>query len=322
MMFLSENVKSARGSTCLRHDTAALAELGFYVSLAVVGGLLWWASRYRASLLPAIGPWEFSWTWFVGSSLALWWYASGLVATPPVDRPARWRSVLYFAGVLVIYAVLQSRFEYLAQHMFFINRIQALVLHDVGPILIALSWPWAILVRGMPRLARYVLQFLGASALMRVLRQPAIATVLFVAIVALWLIPTLHFRAMVDPKLYLVMNSTMVVDGLLFWFLVLDRRPKPPAPLSHGVRVLMLMGVLLPQTVIGAVIALSPRDLYPFYDWCGRIYPTIGALQDQQLGGLIIWIPSFMMTAMALVFALNALLQTSSNANRESTSCT
>jgi len=85
---------------------------------------------------------------------------------------------------------------------------------------------------------------------------------------------------------------------------------------------LMLMGVLLPQTVIGAVIALSPRDLYPFYDRCGRIYPTIGASQDQQLGGLIIWIPSFMMTAMALVFALNALLQTSSNANRESTSCT
>ncbi len=112
----------------------------------------------------------------------------------------------------------------------------------------------------------------------------------------------------------------MVLDGLLFWLLVLDRRPKPPAPTSYGARMLMMVGVIMSQTIIGAIIALSTRDLYAFYDWCGRIYPSIGALRDQQLGGLIIWIPPFMMAAVALIIVLYWVLPASSKDTGECTS--
>ncbi len=65
---------------------------------------------------------------------------------------------------------------------------------------------------------------------------------------------------------------------------MLDPRPKPPARAGFGT-----------------------RDLYSFYDLCGRIYPGMGALYDQTVGGLIIWIPTAMMSVLALVLVLNAL---------------
>ena len=67
------------------------------------------------------------------------------------------------------------------------------------------------------------------------------------------------------------------------------------------------MLVMFPQIVGGALISFSPRDLYPFYDLCGRIYPELGAHYDQVIGGLIIWIPPAMMSVLALVLVLNVL---------------
>ena len=159
----------------------------------------------------------------------------------------------------------------------------------------------------MPRPLRRLIEAPLLARILRAFKQPMLASFLFVGVVALWLVPTIHFRAMLDPKLYQVMNWSMVIDGVLFWILVLDPRPKPPAFLSFGARAAMAAAVMLPQTMIGALITFAPHDLYTFYDWCGRVY-SLSALKDQQLGGLIIWIPPTMMNAMALILVLYALL--------------
>jgi Cytochrome c oxidase caa3 assembly factor (Caa3_CtaG) len=57
---------------------------------------------------------------------------------------------------------------------------------------------------------------------------------------------------------------------------------------KSGARAAMAAAVMLPQTMIGAIITFAPHDLYTFYDWCGRVY-SLSALEDQQLGGLIIY---------------------------------
>jgi len=139
------------------------------------------------------------------------------------------------------------------------------------------------------------------------MRQPLIAAVLFVGLVAFWLVPAVHFRAMIDPSLYLVMNWSMVADGILFWAVVLDPRDREAAGISFGVRAAMAIGVMFPQILIGAIIAFSRIDLYGFYAWCGRIYPSIGPLDDQSFGGGIIWIPPAMMSVLSLLLVLNAL---------------
>ena len=287
---------------------AETARLDRLVSLALValGALLWWVSRYHAAQMPVWGPWDFSWGWYLAAAFGLWWYAAGLMRSGAGERPAWWRTVAYVAGVVVIYIVLQTHFEYLAEHMFFLNRLQHVVMHHVGPFLVVLAWPGGVLRRGMPAFLAPLVDARPVRAVIRVLQQPVLATVLFVGLVALWLIPPVHFRAMIDPQLYQVMNWSMVLDGLLFWALVLDPRPKPPARVSFGGRIAMTLAVVPPQLLIGAIIAFTSHDIYNFYAWCGRIYPSIDAISDQQLGGANIWIPPAMMSGVALLLVLNA----------------
>jgi putative membrane protein len=283
------------------------ADLRFTVAIVLSSLMLWWLCQFYEAALPVFAPWEFSFSWFYASAFALWWYGRGVTLATRAERPSPWRWCCFGLGIMLIYAVLQTHFEYLAEHMFFLNRLQHVVMHHLGPFLIALAWPWPTLLRGMPAGVRRVFAMPVAVRFLAIMRQPLLAAVLFVGLVALWLVPTIHFRAMIDPNLLWVMIWSMVADGVLFWSLVLDPRDRVGAGVSFGTRAALAIGVMFPQIVIGAIIALSHRDLYSFYAWCGRIYPSIGAIDDQAYGGLIIWIPPAMMSVVSLLLVLNAL---------------
>jgi putative membrane protein len=269
--------------------------------------LLWWLAAEHSALLPVFAPWDFSFVEFLSGWLALFWYLRGLARTPQAERPSRARQIAFLAGLLVIYVVLETRYEYLAEHQFFFNRIQHVVMHHIGPFLLALAWPGDTLMRGMPVWCRRVVEHPILTGTVYVLQQPALAAILFSGSFFFWLIPAVHFRAMIDPHLFALMNWTMVIEGILFWCLVLDPRPKPPARASFGARAALSMVVMFPQIIGGAMISFSPRDLYAFYDLCGRIYPGLGAHYDQVIGGLITWIPPAMMSVLALILVLNML---------------
>jgi putative membrane protein len=271
-------------------------------ALFAAGGLLlWWLCRYHSSWMPVWAPWDFSWLWYGAYALTGWSYVRGLkrVATP------RWRIASFAVGMMLIWAVLQTRFEYLAQHMFFLNRIQHMVMHHLGPFLISFAWPWPVLAAGAPRWLRRGLAHRSFDAAMRFFQRPDIACVLFVGLIALWLFPPVHFVAMIDPRLYAVMNWSMVVDGVLFWSVVLDPRSPAEAHNSFAARIIMAVVVAPPQIAMGAAIAFTNSDIYAFYAWCGRIFPTIDAVSDQHIGGLIVWIPPAMMSVLGLLIALN-----------------
>ena len=277
------------------------------LAILVAGLVLFWVCAHHEAALPGIAPWEFSFSWFYATAFTVRWYARGIARSAPAERPRTWRIVCFGVGIAVMYAVLQTRFEYLAEHMFFLNRAQHVVMHHLGPLLVSLAWPWRTIACGMPEWGRRLVASKPVTGGLRALRQPLLAAFLFVGLIALWLYPPVHFRAMLDPDLYLAMNWSMVGDGLLFWSLVLDPREARAAGVSFGTRAALAIGVMFPQIAIGAVIALSRHDLYSFYAWCGRIYPSIGALDDQNYGGLIVWIPPAMMSVVALLLVLNAL---------------
>ena len=81
--------------------------------------------------MPAFGPWDFSPSIYLATALALYWYWCGIALSPPAERPALWQ-LAFISGVLLIDAVLQTRIEYWSQHMFFLNRLQTIAMHDVG----------------------------------------------------------------------------------------------------------------------------------------------------------------------------------------------
>lgn len=290
-----------------RFAPRSTAERAAYGAILALGAGLFWFSTHRPSLMPVWAPWEFSWSQYLTTTLVLFWFFRGLVRTPAAERPPLWRRVAFVAGIALLYAMLQTHYDYMAQHMFFLNRIQHVVMHHIGPFLVALGWPGATLLLGLPGGLRRIVTHRAVAAVVRVLQQPLLAAVLFVGLFYFWLIPAIHFRAMLDPTLYALMNWSMVLDGVLFWALVLDPRPKPPARVSFGLRAALSIGVMFPQILLGAVIAFSSTDLYPYYDLCGRLFPSIGALDDQHIGGIVMWIPPSMMSVIGVLLVLNAL---------------
>lgn len=278
-----------------------------FAAILAVGSYLYWLSRFHPAAAPVWAPWDFSWPEYLVFVLTLVWFFRGLASAPPQARPSVARRIAFLSGLVLTYAVMQTHFDYMAQHMFFLNRMQHVVMHHLGPFLIALGLAGGTIRRGMPAQLQRAVDSGPVVIAMRILQQPVLAVVLFVGLFYFWLIPSVHFRAMIDPRLYLLMNASMVLDGLLFWSLVLDPRPRPPARISYGVRFALAAAVMFPQIAVGAVITFSQHDLYPYYDLCGRLFPSVSALDDQHIGGIVMWIPPAMMSVTAALLVLNAL---------------
>lgn len=252
-------------------------------------------------------PWETQWWLIALFALTAWCYARGLV------RRRRWRdapaALAFGIGLVSMYVVMQTGVDYYAQYMFFIHRIQHLILHHLGPFLIALSMPSAILAAGAPgwlrRLGALIVESPPIRLLYRILQQPFIAGFLFVGLIFYWLTPSIHFDAMLSARLYWLMNLSMAVDGLLFWWFMLDPRPPGATPVTRGIglRVLVLWAVMVPQIALGAWIYLNPDVVFDVYAVCGRAWP-VSPLLDQQLGGLVTWIPAAMMSVISTLILI------------------
>ncbi|WP_148254270.1 cytochrome c oxidase assembly protein [Aidingimonas lacisalsi] len=261
--------------------------------------------------LNALLPYEWSLlaiVFYVG--LAVLYWRGAAVYRRQGEAPARWRSCVFWTGLVLGYVVMHTQFDYYAQFMFFMHRIQHLVLHHVAAFLIVLANPWQILAAGFPpgRVKQQLARWLASSPiqyLYRGLQYPPVAGFLFVGLVYLWLIPDVHFRAMLSHPLYLVMNWSMLLDGLLFWWLILDPRPQA---LRLAWRLVLLWFVTVLQLVVGAYIALSRSELYDIYALCGRAWP-IDPQQDQVLGGILTWVPPGMMSALAVLLLIRRVMR-------------
>lgn len=273
--------------------------------------------RIAPAHLPYVFPFIFNAPVFLGTWFVVLWYFRGMAATPVEERPGWLRRAFFLTGVFLVYFVLQTRFEYLTQHMFFLNRIQAVVISMVSPFCIAIGWMGPVLARGVPA---WVLAVCKSAPVRRagvVLFHPLPAMAVFLVTSDIWLIPSVHFAAMIDPALYAVMNFTCMAGGMIFWLVVLDPRPVPVSRHSFLLRAACGFLVMFPQIAISAYIALTSTDLYAFYTLCGRIYPAISPAYDQMLGGMIQWIPPGMMNTAALIISLNALRLSDAKADKE-----
>ncbi|CAM2193803.1 putative membrane protein [Paraburkholderia kururiensis] len=267
------------------------------------------------NLLYWLEPWEPSPTVVIAIAVAAVLFVRG-------QRKARVsfaRRLSFWLGLTGLYVALHTRLDYFFEHEFFMHRAQHLVLHHLGPFFIALAYPGAALRAGIPfawrqRFVRPALAARPVRAVVDVLMHPVVAVVLFVGLIYFWLLSPIHFMAMLDWRLYRVMNWSMVIDGLMFWWLVLDSRPAPPARLSPGRRVLIVIAAIPPQIVLGAFIFFSPRELYPIYSICGRAFTWLSPLRDQQIGGLLLWIPGSMMSVLGAVLALRHWMRLSARA--------
>lgn len=257
-----------------------------------------------------ITPWETSPFLVMCFVLCAWLFIRGV----RVHHVSRTRQVFFWVGMVMLYLSLHTLLDYYAERMFFMHRIQHLVLHHAGPLVVMAAYPGSVMRAGLPlawrvRLARFN-RSLPGRGLIAVLTNPIIVPALFVFLVIVWLIPSVQFYSMLDWRLYRLMNWSVVVTGFMYWNLILDRRPCPPSAMSPGGRVISPILTMAPQMVAGAIIAFTERDLYPLFDLCGRAIP-MAAQTDQMIGGLTMWIPAAMTEVIGLLVALRNMMKLS-----------
>ncbi len=272
-------------------------------------------------MLEYLLPWEFSFTWAIACIGAAVLYLRGLRALHAQGRSVGgWRIAAFLIAILATYLVTETQYDYLSRFMFFAHRAQHVVLHHMAPFLIALAVPWPVLAAGVPARLRHHWLVAAVAPLFRAtyraVQHPVVAPVLFVGVIYFWLTPEIHFDAMLNRTLYHVMNWSMAIDGLLFWWLMLDRRSQERGGIGFGWRIAMLIAVVPPQLALGAYITFSDRVLFDVYSVCGRAWP-IDPLADQRIGGLITWIPPSMMSVVGVLIVLHYLLRRSAAADRD-----
>lgn len=288
----------------------------WYGACLVVGAILYVVCHAYPADLPVWLPWEFSWPEYLATTLSLGWFVRGLSILPKDRHPPLWRKACFVLGVLSFWIVLQTRIDYYAQHMFFVHRAAHFVLHHFGAFFIALGMSGEALFAGLPDFLKPVITARPVRAVMDALQNPVMAPFLFVGLLYFWLIPGIHTRVMLDANLYEFMNWTMAINGVMFWSLILDSRPKPPARFSHLMRALMILVIELPQMVLGSILSLTEHDIYPVYTICGRVL-DMTALNDQHYGGLIIWLPGTLTSFAAMIVVLVTMRLNEERAERE-----
>lgn len=262
-------------------------------------------------LLDWLQPWEFSPTLLLLFFVSICLFVRGC----RVHRVGKVRQGFFWAGVVILYLSLHTHLDYYAERMFFIHRIQHLILHHLGPLLIMGAYPGQVMRAGLPMAWRLRLRDFratrGGRTIEAVLTNRFLVPLLFVVLVLGFLIPTVQFYSMLDWRLYRFMNWSVVISGFLYWNLILDRRPSPPAALSPGGRVISPIITMVPQMVVGAIITFTEHDLYPIFDLCGRAIPGMTAVTDQAIGGLTMWVLAGFVEVFGLLFALATLMRLS-----------
>ncbi|ORU90116.1 MAG: hypothetical protein A6F71_03905 [Cycloclasticus sp. symbiont of Poecilosclerida sp. M] len=253
-------------------------------------------------------PWELSPILVVFLLGLAFYYWQAMCVTAKGEKSAKyyWQVVSFYTGIVSIYLVSHTYLDYLSQYMFWVHRFQHLVLHHLAPLLIVLggvgiihkSLPeWLKNWKGLPAVVR-----LPFELSYKLIQHPIVAPVVFVGLIYLWLIPDIHFTAMLSQDLYYLMNWSMLLDGLLFWWLVLGPDWRGEAK-GFAVRLIMLIVVVVPQQLLGAYLTLSGEVIYDVYEVCGRAWP-VSPMVDQIYGGVITWIPASMMSVLGLVLVL------------------
>jgi len=241
-------------------------------------------------------PWEPSGFILAALAVSALVYLAGARRT----RPTTCGQILFWTGWGLFWITLQTRFDYYAEHSFAAGQVQHMLLHHIAPFLVVSAQPGDTLRTGLPpRMRSFVDRFLAWRPV-KACGHPAVAGLLFCALIIVWLVPGIHFYAMLDARLYRLMTVGMAVNGLMFWQVALHGRAALPG------RLVMLIAVVPPQIALGAALALAGRMIYPLYSLCGLAF-GLTALDDQRLGGMALWLSSGMMSALALLMILPGL---------------
>lgn len=208
-------------------------------------------------------------------------------------RGVGWLQVGCFAaGILVLAVALVSPLDALSDWLFAAHMSQHELLMVVGAPLVVLGKPFWVYLWALPRGARArVGDWLRGRALRfwwSFVSAPVFVLVLHALTRWVWHWPLFFEAAMRHEALHAVQHFTFFATAALFWWaLILGRYGRA----GYGVSVLFVFATMTHTSVLGALISLAPRVLYPIYQERATAV-GVRPLEDQELAGILMWVPS------------------------------
>jgi putative membrane protein len=218
----------------------------------------------------------------------------------------RLRALLWLLGVVLIFVALCSPLDELADtYLFSVHMAKHILFVLVVPALLLMALP-----AGPVRRALRQSKIRSVEVL---LRNPPVAWAAGIGVMLFWHIPALFNVALANEPLHIIEHLSLLAGGTIYWWPVLSPVPESrmrPVPQAAA----YLFTSCLACTAIGIAITFASSLLYPAYahpEDVSGILPVIrerwgiSAAMDQQIGGLLMWVPgcTVYLTAIMAMFA-------------------
>lgn len=281
------------------------------------------AAWAHASPVPHEEPgWTLTPSILVPLVLSLVLYAYGaLRLLRRAHRSRRWltrRALLFAAGWLTLTAAAVSPLHEAGENSFTLHMVEHELLMLVAAPLLVLSRPLETMLWAWPGKARKVLARWTRSSLVQgswsFLSGAVFATVLQAAALWLWHGPILFELALAEDGWHIAQHLSFLISALLFWSAMFYTKD---ALGGRGMAVLCLFATTIISGALGALMAFSQSPWYPRYAALGLAPFGLTPVEDQQLAGLLMWIPGGLVHAIAALILLAALLRDSARRNAE-----
>jgi putative membrane protein len=202
------------------------------------------------------------------------------------------RPILWFAlGWISLVIALDSPLHELGEQLFWVHMTQHEILMLVAAPLLVLGRPlvpylWAFSPSWRDRVAN-VGRLKSFKTCWSMVSAPLSAWLLSALALWIWHIPWLFDQTLRSDWIHAAQHTTFLATGLLFWWPLVNPTPL----LGYGGGLAYVFTTALYTSVLGALLTFAPRAWYSSYTTTAPAW-HLTALEDQQLGGLIMWIPA------------------------------
>jgi putative membrane protein len=232
-------------------------------------------------------------------------YAIGVIRLRRVNRKVvgGLEVACFVAGWLTLIIALVSPLHPWGSVLFSAHMTQHELLMLVAAPLLVLGRPMIPFLWAFPKTtARHLSTWTKATAWQRTWRAvtaPFVAWVIHAVALWGWHIPFLFQATLESEWIHALQHASFFGSALLFWWSILHGRERGA---SSGAAVLYLFTTALHSSLLGALLTFARTVWYPIYN--GTTFSWgLTPLEDQQLGGLIMWVPAgavYIVAALAL----------------------
>ncbi|MFQ5611034.1 MAG: cytochrome c oxidase assembly protein [Anaerolineae bacterium] len=224
-----------------------------------------------------------------------------------------WRLASYLGGLAILGVALMSPIDALGSQLFSMHMVQHLLLVMFSPPLLLLANPLPFLLWGLPASLRRRLGLLlsRASPVRRALRaatRPGLSWLIFVAVYLGWHDPNAYNLALRIDWVHDLEHITFFGTAMLLWWHITLAGPRIHGRFSYGARIAYVLITIPVNLIAGAAIAFSSQPVYTYYTTVPRLW-GLTVMQDQMVGGVIMWVPGSMMFIVAALILVARLLQ-------------